>query len=114
MLVSRMDDREEFISIVDWDSPHIEVRINGNSPFGLPLEEINVGDMFYIDIEIVPGTQIAAVNKCDVSEYVKLYQNKKVMSEFTGLVEVTEDDILKKIEVLRSNKIDTVINEKEV
>lgn len=122
MLISRTSNEERFISIIDWNNPYVEVRINNNRPFGLPLEEIEIGDMFYMDIEIVPGTQTITITKCDVSEYVRLYQNKSVMTEVisatSGIdnswVKLINVNILDKIERLRNNKIDTVINETEI
>jgi len=111
ILTKRDSGGEEFISILDWTTGYSELRINNDKPFGLPLEEINVGEMFFVKTEIIPGQMTTSVDKCPVSEYTKLLLNETVMSEIEELEIITRSDIERVAQSLRSDRIDTIINE---
>ena len=111
ILTKRGDGFEEFISILDWTTGYSELRVNNNKPFGLPLDEIKVGEMFFIETEILPGQMTTRVNGCQVSEYTKLLLNETVMSEIESLEVIKRSDIERVAQSLRSDRIDTIINE---
>ena len=67
--------------------------------------------MFFVKTEIIPGQMTTSVDKCPVSKYTKLLLNETVMSEIEELEIITRSDIERVAQSLRSDRIDTIINE---
>lgn len=110
ILINKED--ELFIAIVDEEVGYVELRKNDRSPFGYPLEEINQGYMFVVTTEVKPGTMICTVDPAEIFRYTDILENKKLMDYINEYYsnEIALVDLHKRVEELRDNKIDKIIN----
>lgn len=110
ILINKED--ELFISIIDEEVGYVELRKNDRKPFGYPLEEINQGYMFVVTTEVKPGTMICTVDPAEIFRYTDVLENKKLMDYINKYYsnEIALVDLHKRVEELRDNKIDKIIN----
>ena len=87
----------------------IQLRRNDPGPFGFPLDEINPGEMFSIEIDTQPGQMTCSVYKCEPSEYTKLLSNELVISGIEKMCLITRADVEITAKKLRDTKIDTIL-----
>lgn len=111
----------EFIAFIDEDSGYFETRRNDNKPFRYPFEEIEEGYMFVITTEVVPGTMLSTIGtmlstigKAEIFRYVDVIKNEILMNNLTEEFRLwyqldIRDELNKKVEELRNNKIETIV-----
>lgn len=101
-------EREEFIAIIDEEG-YAELRVNDKKPFGYPLELIEEGYVFVVTTEVIPGQMLCRVDEADIFRYTEILSNKKLLECLEEWDEFDIDNLHKKVEELRNNKIETII-----
>ena len=114
ILINKED--ELFISIIDEEVGYAELRKNDRKPFGYPLEEINQGDVFVVTTEVKPGTMYLRVDPGEIFRYTDILENKRLMDYINEYYsnEIALVDLHKRVEELRDNKIDKIINNEKI
>ena len=104
----------EYIIILDKDSGYTEFRRNNSYPFGLPISEIEEGCVFTIKTEYIQNGAIFRVEKADIFRYTEIVESQKLMETLHNynIEKDMIDGLHNKIEKLRNNKIETIVDEK--
>ena len=116
----------KFIAVVDIANGVVSIRESDNSPFGLPISDIEENTLFVITYKYGPGSMNILVSPATVSDYIDVTSNKSlVKSLFDGIkaskpyssfpdpignnINQFESYLQNKLSSMRDNKIDSII-----
>lgn len=102
---------ELFLAIIDEEAGYVELRKNDKKPFGYPLENIEPGYIFVVTTEVKPNTMICTIEPAEIFRYTDILKNKKLM-DYINSNEIALVDLHKRVEELRDNKIEKIIDGK--
>lgn len=96
-----LDKKEGLFIYLDIKESYTELRQN-DKIFGLNLDGIEKNTLFKVFSEIKPGSLILKVEKCVVSDYLKIINDKSIISQ---LNDYCVDDLIIKESINLRNKI---------
>ena len=101
--------------LTDWeflDTETGEIRgSKSNDPFGLPLyDELEVGDVFWIESETTTGRYSVKIIKGVSQDYLSVLNNDKLMSDIKELSSRLPMIISDRLSVVRDTNIDKLLD----